>query len=127
VRKTEIMPNKKKVAVTNIHRFGHQILSHITQMYVHMTFIFFFSGVITLCRSWPSPRLSICSGGVVAVEFFGVELLAPHLTPNLDDQGLHFALLLPIDLSGKEGPTRSLQSRQHSSPGHSGAQTSSPR
>jgi hypothetical protein len=45
------------------------------------------------------------------------------LTPS---QRLHFAWPLPFDLSGMDGPTRNLRSRQHSSPDHWGTKTSSP-
>jgi hypothetical protein len=53
-------------------------------------------------------------------------LLAPCPTQNLEDQGLHSVWPLPFDLSGMDGPSRSLLSRQHNSLGHWGAQTSSP-
>jgi hypothetical protein len=58
--------------------------------------------------------------GLVTVIFSGAGSLAPHPIPNLDGHGLHF------DLSGMGGPTRSIGSHQHSSPGHWGAQTFSP-
>jgi hypothetical protein len=58
---------------------------------------------------------------------FGVELLAPRPNPKAGDQGLHFVWPLLFDLPGMGGPTRSLRSRRHSSPGYWGAQTSSPR
>jgi hypothetical protein len=51
--------------------------------------------------------------------------LAPLPNPNLDYQGLHFVWPLPFALPGMFGPTRSTISRQHSSPGHRGAQASS--
>jgi hypothetical protein len=63
--------------------------------------------------------------GFVTVDFSGVGLLAPRPTPNLEDQGLHFVWSLPFDLSGMGGATRSLRSRQHTSPCHWGAETSS--
>jgi hypothetical protein len=56
--------------------------------------------------------------------FQGAVILAP--TPTLEDQKLHFLWPLPFGLSGKDDPTRSLRSFQHSCPGHWGAQTFSP-
>jgi hypothetical protein len=56
----------------------------------------------------------------VTANFFGVGSLAPRLPPNLEDHGPHFAWPLPFYLSDMDDPTRSLLSRQHSSPGHWG-------
>jgi hypothetical protein len=67
---------------------------------------------------------SIGSGGFVTVDFSRMRLLARYPTPNLEGQGLHFVWPLPFYLSGMGGPTRSLLSHQHSSPGHWGTQTS---
>jgi hypothetical protein len=53
----------------------------------------------------------------VRVNFSGVGSIASRSTPNLEN---HF------DLSGMGGSARSLRSRQHSSPGDWGAQTSVP-
>jgi hypothetical protein len=64
------------------------------------------------------------SGGYVILGSSGVRSLAPR--PNPENQGLHFVRPLLFDLSGMGEPTRSLLYRQHNSPGHWGAQTSSP-
>jgi hypothetical protein len=50
-------------------------------------------------------------------------------TPNPKRGGIDtiFVWSLPFDLSGMDGPARRLHLRQHSSPGHCGEQTSSPR
>jgi hypothetical protein len=53
----------------------------------------------------------------VTVNFSGVGSLAPRLILNQKDEGLHFVWYLTFDLSGMGGPTRSLRTRQHSSPG----------
>jgi hypothetical protein len=42
-----------------------------------------------------------------------VRLLAPRLTPNLEDQGVYFVLPLLFHLSGMCGSTRRLRFRQH--------------
>jgi hypothetical protein len=89
-----------------------QIMQHITSSY--------------LLALQPCVGLGFLHGFVTA-NFSVVGSLAPHPTPNLKDQGLHFFWPLHFDLSGMGGPTRSLRSRQHSSPGHWGAQTSCPR
>jgi hypothetical protein len=39
------------------------------------------------------------SGDFVTFNFSGVGLLAPHPTPNLEGQGLHFVRPIPFDLS----------------------------
>jgi hypothetical protein len=61
------------------------------------------------------------SGGFATLTFSGVGSLVPRPTPNLEDQGLHFVWPLSTDLSGIDGSTRSLRSRQQSFPGHWGA------
>jgi hypothetical protein len=93
-------------------------------------FYFYFLSSLALqpCVSWPPPwSYSIGSGGFVTVNSSGMGSLSPRPTPNMEDQRLHFVFSLPFDLSGMGGTIRSLRSRQHSSPGHWGAQTSSSR
>jgi hypothetical protein len=80
----------------------------------------FFTGATTLCGSWP-PQWFRNS------KYFLCRVVSPRPTPNLEDQGLHSVWPLPFDLSGMGGATRSLRSRQHSSPGHWDTQSSSPR
>jgi hypothetical protein len=68
----------------------------------------FFTGAATLCGARPPPwvrnsNFSRC----------GVVSTTP--SPNLEDWGLHFAWLLPFDLSGMSGSTRSLRSHEPSS------------
>jgi hypothetical protein len=74
----------------------------------------------------PSVALHLLHG-FVTVNFLGVESLSARPVPSLEDQGLHVMWPIPFCLSGMGGPTRSLRSRQHSSPCHWGAQTCSPR
>jgi hypothetical protein len=76
----------------------------------------------------PQPRVGLyLLHGFVTEDFSRVGLLAPHPTRNLEDQGLHFVWPLSVYLSDMGGPTRNLRSRQHTSPGHWGAQAFSPR
>jgi hypothetical protein len=63
----------------------------------------------------------------VTLNSSGMGSLTSNPTSNLEDQGLRFVWALPLDLSGMDGATRSLLSRQHSSLVHWGEQTSSPR
>jgi hypothetical protein len=60
----------------------------------------------------------------VTVNSSEVVSLAP--TPKLEDQGLYFDWPLPFELSDMDGLTRSLHSRQHSSPGLWARQISPP-
>jgi hypothetical protein len=95
------------------------LLSHFV-ISLSFLFTFFFTGATTLWESWPPPwfrNSTFFRGGVVS------------LMSNLQTGGqvLHFVWPLPFYLSGMNGSTRSLRSRQHSSPSHWGAQTSSPR
>lgn len=64
-------------------------------------------------------------GGFVTADFSRMGLLAPCLSPHLEDWGLHFVLPLPFHSSGIGCCTRRLCFRQHSSWGHWGVQTSS--
>jgi hypothetical protein len=68
-----------------------------------------FIGPTTLCRSLllPWSRNS---------RFFRDCVVSPRPNPNLEDQRLHLVWPLPFDLSCTGGSTRSLHSRQHSSP-----------
>jgi len=51
--------------------------------------------------------------------FYGVGLLAPRPTPNLEDQGIPFRQgVVTLDLSGMGGPTSSICYCQHSSQDH---------
>ena len=50
----------------------------------------------------------------VTIFFYCVVLLAPHQTPNLEDQ----VWVITLDLSGMGGPTSSVHYRQHSSRDH---------
>jgi hypothetical protein len=84
-----------------------------------LTTLLSFTGAAALCEYWPSPWFR-------KSKFFLGEVVAPSQNPNLEDQKLHFVWPLPFDLSGMGDPTRSLRSRQHSSPGHWEAQTSPP-
>jgi hypothetical protein len=63
---------------------------------------------------YPPPYVS---GSFVRVNLQG-GVVSPTLNPQPRDQGLHSIWLLPFDLPGICGSTRSLPSRQHSSPGH---------
>jgi hypothetical protein len=72
------------------------------------------SSVVLFHRRWRFRNSRFVRGGIVA----------PRPTLSLENQGLYFVWPLPFDLSGIHGPTRSLRSRQHSSPGHWGAHTS---
>jgi hypothetical protein len=65
--------------------------------------------------------------GFLTVNFYGVRSLAPRPNPSLVDQGLSFVWPLTFDLCDMDLFTRSLRSRQHSSLGHWGAWTTSPR
>jgi hypothetical protein len=57
--------------------------------------------------------------------FFCRGAVEPRITPNLEDQGLHFVWAISIDLSATCGSTWSLRSRQHSHPRQWVVQTSS--
>jgi hypothetical protein len=58
----------------------------------------------------------------ITVNISGVGSLAPRITPNLEEQRLHFVLFLPFDLSGMGSSTKSLRTRPHSSPADWSAQ-----
>jgi hypothetical protein len=82
-------------------------------------------GGVTSSSLAPQPCVGLgLLRGFVTVIFFGVGSLSPRQTPNVEDQGLHFICPLPFDLSDMGCHTRSLRSRQLSSLGHWGAQTS---
>jgi hypothetical protein len=76
-----------------------------------------FTGAATLHVSWSPPWYRNCT-------FFRDMIVSPK--PNPRPVGQETTLRLALDLSCRGGSTSSLRSRQHSSPGHGGAQTSSP-
>jgi hypothetical protein len=70
-------------------------------------------------RDWFQPAWF--SGYFWTVNCSWVLWLTPRPTPNLEIQGVHFVYPLLFDVSDMDGPTRSLRSHQHNSPGHWGA------
>jgi hypothetical protein len=91
------------------------------------------TGTIYYCGLWPveqdpsifsylSPTLSIIVKSIQFLcstcDFYCVGLLAPRQTPNLEDQGIPFVLVITLDLSGMGGPTSSICYCQHSSWDH---------
>jgi hypothetical protein len=97
----------------------------INELQLCTYFCVFFIGAATLCGSWPPPwsRWRFHDS-----RFFRDGVVSPMPNPpNLEDPGLQIFWLLPIDLSDMGGPSRSLRSHLHNSPGHWGAQISSQR
>jgi hypothetical protein len=94
-----------------------QIVSNSSVISCIIWWFFFFTGATTL-------YLGLVHG-FIKVNLFAVGSLAPCPTTKLEDQGLHFVCPLPFNLSGTVGATRSLHSRQHSSPVNWNARISS--
>jgi hypothetical protein len=103
-------------------RFHGRLVCHLAELPRLLPSSFFlFPSTKTPCGSCPSSWFRNST-------FFRGEIVSPTSKPvTLEDQRLYLVWPLPFDLSGTGGPTRSLRSSQHRSPGHYGAQTSSPR
>jgi hypothetical protein len=69
---------------------------------------------------------SVGFGSFLTVDFCRNGVVRPTSNPQPEGPGTTLHLPFPFDLSGTGGTTRSLHSRQHSSPGHWGMKTSSP-